>query len=178
MASCRLQAHLIAHACWSLTLCSQAALVTSKAKHSSMCKNASKEERRTAWQEVLQQVQSSFVVVSKRIKRKVAETLLQHNKLVDAAKLQALKAFDQDGLLASLAETGVLNASQAQAAYKVGLRRLPACFPSGPGCFPSGQSVSPCTVHARRATVCGTVAVVNIVCGAQDKLLLRVSNNH
>lgn len=93
--------------------------MTSEAKHSSMCKKASKEGCRTSWQEVLQQLQSSFAVVSERTKRKEAETLLQHNKLVDAAKLQALKAFDQDGLLALLTETGVLSASQAHFAYQV-----------------------------------------------------------
>jgi hypothetical protein len=109
-------------------LCSQAALAASKAEHALKCKNASKEERITSWQEVLQQLMSSFAVVRERIKRQEAESVLQHLKLVDTAKLQALKAFDQKGLLALLAETGVLELFEAQAAYKVGLKCLAACY--------------------------------------------------
>lgn len=70
---------------------------------------------------MLQQLQSSFVLVSERIKRKEAEAILQHAKMVDAARLQAQKAFDEDGLLASLANNSVLDTYKAEAAYKVRL---------------------------------------------------------
>jgi predicted ABC-class ATPase len=70
---------------------------------------------------VLQQLQSSFVLVSERIKRKEAEAILQHAKMVDAARLQAQNAFDEGGLLASLANNSVLESYKAEAAFKVGL---------------------------------------------------------
>lgn len=105
----------------SSNLCSQAALTKTKTAHSSLCSNACKKESRSAWQEVLQQLQSSFVLVSERIKRREVEAILQHAKMVDVARLQAQKTFDEDGLLASLANNSVLDTYKAEAAYKVRL---------------------------------------------------------